>query len=119
VGACDAGSPPKRHLKRDDGWISELIDQGVPVRGIINDIMGGTAQKPNRGCVLRLRVGGQNPDLPVPRDVSQRWEESGWTDESKARRATPRATPSRQRGAESVGAGLGQLLAKLLKDLFR
>lgn len=107
------------YLKRDDRWISELMDKGVPVRGIVNDIMGGTARKPSRGCVLRLRAGGKNPDLPIPRDVSRSWTDDGWTDEPKPRRAAARPTAGRGSGAENVGAGLGALLARLLKGLFR
>lgn len=106
------------YLKRDDRWISELIDEGVPVRGIVNGITGGTTRKPSRGCVLRLRIGGKNPDLPISRDVSRRWEEAGWTSEAVPARSTQRAT-GLQATPTGLGAGLGALFARLGKTLFR
>lgn len=55
------------YISRDDAWIASLMDAGIPIRGVINEIQGGDGRK-LYGCIIRIRTGGKNPDRPVPID---------------------------------------------------
>jgi HIRAN domain len=93
------------YISKQDRWLADLMDKGVPVRGIINDVTGGTRDKPSLGCVIRIRTGGKELDRPIPRVTSRPRSSS---DEIQP----GHASPSKKRASSSW-------LAKLFKSLRR
>lgn len=57
------------YIPRGEILFAGKMDAGIPVRAIINDITGGYGHKMHYGCIIRIRTGGKNPDLPIPRKV--------------------------------------------------